>query len=135
MNRKAQLADMWARIDDAGELEVVDQLFAPTYVRHGGKGDQTREQFKQILSSLRVGFPDIRSEVVDAVEQGDRVAYRWQSTGTHLGNYLGAPPTGRTIVASGITISRFENNQIVEDWASWNEVSVLHSLGILPVDR
>ncbi|MFC7766345.1 ester cyclase [Leucobacter soli] len=99
------------------------------------QGDQTLEDFKRILNGLHSGFPDLRSEVVDIVEEGDRVAYRWVSTGTHLGDYLGAPPTGRTVTASGITISRFENGRIVEDWASWNEVSVLHSIGVLPIDR
>ncbi|CAG7612014.1 ester cyclase [Leucobacter soli] len=135
MSNKDVLVDLWSRVDNHGEIEAMDRLFAPDFIRHGGKGDQTLEDFKRILNGLHSGFPDLRSEVVDIVEEGDRVAYRWVSTGTHLGDYLGAPPTGRTVTASGITISRFENGRIVEDWASWNEVSVLHSIGVLPIDR
>jgi len=135
MSNKETLVELWSRVDNFGELDAIDEFLTPEFVRHGGKGDQTREDFKRILAGLHAGFPDLQSEIADVVAEGDRVAYRWVSTGTHLGVYLGAPPTGRKVVASGITISRFENGKVVEDWASWNEVSVLHSLGVLPIDR
>lgn len=135
MNRKRQLVELWSRVDNARDPEAMDGLFAPHYVRHGGTQDLSRDEFKRTLAALHAGFPDLRSEVVNIVEEGDQVAYRWVSTGTHLGTYLGAPPTGRRVTASGITISRFDEGLIVEDWASWNEVSVLHSIGVLPIDR
>jgi predicted ester cyclase len=48
---------------------------------------------------------------------------------------MGVPPTYRSITFSGMTISRFDpDGRIAEDWASWNRVSVLHSLGIVPLD-
>jgi predicted ester cyclase len=46
---------------------------------------------------------------------------------------MGVPPTHKRITATGITISRLEGGRIVEEWASWNKVSVLHTLGIIPI--
>jgi predicted ester cyclase len=128
------LRQAWSDIDNGGNIAALDKYFAPHYVRHGRK-DWSREQFRELLAELYAGFPDLRQVTFDAIHEGDRVAYRWESEGTHLGPYLGALPTGRKIQAKGITITRFENGLIVEDWASWNELSVLHDIGIMPIDR
>ncbi|MDF2050426.1 ester cyclase [Arthrobacter sp. Cr_A7] len=128
------IAEMWARLDTAESLTVAEEYFAPHYVRHGQK-DYSREEFIAILQELRVAFPDLATTVHDTVVEGDRFAYRWESTGTHLGAYLGVPATGRSMTARGIAISRIEGTKIVEDWASWNEASILHDLGIIPLGR
>lgn len=134
MSNKQIIIDVWNRIDGGRELTALDEYFSPDFVRHGRR-TLSREGFKEILADLHTGFPDMTSEVVQAVEEGDRVAYHWQATGTHLGPYMGALPTGRKVTAWGVTISRLEDGRIVEDRASWNELSVLHDLGILPIDR
>lgn len=134
MSLKQILVDAWTAIDDDGRPEAIEEFFAPDFVRHGSK-DWTREEFKELLVDLRTGFPDMRRVTLDTVQEGDRVAYRWESRGTHLGPYQGVLPTGRVITARGIAISRFEGDKIVEDWTSWNELSVLHDLQILPIDR
>lgn len=134
MSNKDTLLAVWDEFGVEGTGEVIDRYYHEDYVRHSER-DTGRDGFKKILLDLQVGFPDLRTTTADLVEEGDRVAYRWESTGTHLGPYLGAPATGRTVTARGITISRLVDGLVVEDWASWNEVSVLHSLGILPIDR
>ena len=134
MNLKDILARAWGEVDDRKDVDCLDEYFAPGFVRHGRK-DYSREDFKNLVRELYVGFPDLQRITLDMVQEGDRVAYRWQTEGTHLGSFQGALATGRHIRAHGITISRFENGLIVEDWASWNELSLLHDLGILPIDR
>lgn len=134
MDLKDVLARTWTELDDNKNVGALDQFFAPDYVRHGRRS-YTRDEFKQMLRELHIGFPDLEMVSLDMVREENRIAYRWESVGTHLGPYLGALPTRRRIRAYGITISRFEDGVIAEDWASWNEVSVLHDLGILPIDR
>jgi len=114
-------------------LDAVNEYFSATYVRHSSEGDYDRTGFREIIQTLIEGFPDLSTQTVITVAEGNLVAYRWISTGTHLGTYLGVPPTHRTVTATGITISRLANRLIVEDWASWNAVTVLHSLGIIPI--
>ncbi|MFT3865153.1 MAG: ester cyclase [Solirubrobacterales bacterium] len=131
----ALMAEIWRRLDDEHRLTEIERYFADDYVRHSSEGDYDREGFVAVLEALHGGFPDLTSRVVDAVAEGDRLAYRWISEGTHRGEYMGVPATGRTVTATGITISRFDaDGRVAEDWASWNKVSVLHTLGIIPID-
>jgi steroid delta-isomerase-like uncharacterized protein len=126
---------VWRTLDDEGRFEEMGRFFADDYVRHADEGDQSREEFRAGLEALRAAFPDLNSTVSDVLVDGDRAAYRWAATGTHQAPYLGAPATRRRVTASGITISRFDaDGRILEDWASWNRTSVLHSLGIIPID-
>lgn len=108
-----------------------DAVFRPDYVRHSGDSSLTREEYRTVIKELYAAFPDLEMAIIDAVEQGDRVAFRWESTGTHTGSYYGVPPTNRRVTARGMTISRFEGDCIVEDWTSWDKASVLDSLGII----
>ena len=132
MNNAQLVREMWVAVSERGPAAMLDYL-AEDYVRHASERDYTREEFVEILTERHEAFPDLRSVTEDVVDGGDRVAYRWSSLGTHRGIYLRIPPTGRPVRAEGITISRCENGLIVEDWASWNKNSVLHSLGILPI--
>lgn len=123
---------LWAAVNEQGP-EAMRRWLAPTYVRHGSDRDYTRDEWIEIMLERSRAFPDNRSFVKDVVSDGDKVAYRWSAEGTHSATYLRIPATGRKVAAQGITISRFENGLIQEEWASWNKTSVLHALGILPI--
>jgi steroid delta-isomerase-like uncharacterized protein len=120
---------------DAGQkLDELDKYFSPEYVRHSDAGDYSRDELAEILKILREAFPDFATQTEDMIAEGDRVAYRWVSTGTHLGPYMGVPPTGKPIVAGGINIARIgDDGRIAEEWSSWNKASFLHALGIIPI--
>jgi steroid delta-isomerase-like uncharacterized protein len=134
MTHRERLEDMWRAID-RGHVEVMQQFFADDYVRRSEEGVLSRGEFAEALAALHAGFPDLESTIHDVVSEGNRAAWRWSARGTHQNAYMGVPPTHRSITFSGITISRFgDDGRIVEDWASWNRVSVLHCLGIVPLD-
>jgi len=63
-------------------------------------------------------FPDMKSVLHDVLAQGDRVTYRWSVSATHLGDWLGIPPTGNHMRATGITIYRITGSKAVEGWSS-----------------
>jgi steroid delta-isomerase-like uncharacterized protein len=133
MSLADQLRQGWAgtSADSAAPLEA---LLAPDYVRHSDTGPVDHDGFIGNIEELYAAFPDLEIEILDTVEQGDRVAHRWESTGTHSGTFMGVPPTHKRIVARGMTISRFDDEgRIAEDWTSWDKASVLHSLGIIPL--
>jgi steroid delta-isomerase-like uncharacterized protein len=135
MGRADDLRHAWSVIEDEGQLDRIGEFYADDFVRHSDDGETDRDGFQQILRDLHDAFPDLTFALLDLVEEGNKVAYRWESVGTHESPYMGAPATHKRIVARGLTISRFDDDgRIVEDWASWNKVSVLHSLGIMPVD-
>lgn len=108
-----------------------EALLSADYIRHSGETTLDRDEFTSTVDELMGAFPDLTMTIADAVEQGDRVAYRWESAGTHTGPYFGIPATHRHVIARGMTISRFADDRIVEDWTSWDKASVLDSLGII----
>lgn len=129
-----RLIETWSVLDDQGRVERIGEFFAPSWVLHTSEGEYTRDQFAEFLAGVQQAFPDLVSRIEDVVGEERRVAYRWTSEGTHLGEFMGIPPTSRRIKAMGIAISHFDDEgRMVEDWASWNGFSILHSLGITPI--
>jgi predicted ester cyclase len=134
MTHRQRLEEIWVALD-RGRVDVMQNYFAADYVRHSDEGDLSREGFAEGLAALHAGFPDLESAIEDVISGPDRAAWRWSARGTHDGIYMGVPPTHRRVAFSGITISRFDARGLIcEDWASWNRVTVLHRMGILPLD-
>jgi predicted ester cyclase/catechol 2,3-dioxygenase-like lactoylglutathione lyase family enzyme len=80
-----------------------------------------REGLRQSVGLYLAIFDELRFEVEDQVTQGDRVASRWAMHGTHK---------GRSVTLRGITISRFEDGRIVEDWGFSDTTSLVRQLGL-----
>jgi predicted ester cyclase len=98
----------------------VDELMVPNYVEHQIPDGRltSRHSLKQLLAMYYKAFPDMKSVLHDIFAQGDRVMYRWSVNATHLGDWLGIPPTGNHMRATGITIYRIAGGKAVEGWSS-----------------
>jgi flavin reductase (DIM6/NTAB) family NADH-FMN oxidoreductase RutF/predicted ester cyclase len=129
-----QLVEQAWAVVQAHDWEALDRYFHPDYVRHTGTTTLLFSDFRKLLQEEHAAFPDTRFELGDFVPGGDRIAYRWSSSATHLGPYLGVPPTGRPVAVSGISISRVREGKIAEDWTSWNKHELLTTLGIIPLE-
>ena len=101
-------------------LAAVDEFMVPDYVEHQIPDGRltSRESLKQLLAMYYEAFPDMESVLHDILAQGDRVTYRWGVSATHLGDWLGIPPTGNHMRATGITIYRITGGKAVEGWSS-----------------
>ena len=101
-------------------LAAVDELMVPNYVEHQIPDGRltSRHSLKQLLAMYYKAFPDMKSVLHDIFAQGDRVMYRWSVNATHLGDWLGIPPTGNHMRATGITIYRIVGGKAVEGWSS-----------------
>ena len=113
-----------------GRPELLDEVYAPNYRNHFS--DETLDVDKQNIRIARVAFPDLTVTVDDQIVEGDRDVVRWTARGLHSGEYLGVPATGRRLEQTGITIGRFENGRIVEEWGRADDVGMLRQLGVLP---
>src|SRR3712207_2961018 len=105
---------------DKGNVPAVDDFMAPAYVQHTAPPGWRpgRDTVKQFVTMAHNAFPDVKATLHDIVAQGDRVAYRWSTSGTHLGELAGILPTGLHMTAGGITILRIAGGRFVEGWAS-----------------
>ncbi len=120
---------------NSGKLEALREVFAPTVIDRDPAADQEPgpEGFINFFTGFRAAFPDLNISVEQLVADDDNVAIAYTVTGTHQGDFLGIPATGRQIKARGVQIARFQKGQIVERWGSSDQLGILQQLGINPV--
>ena len=89
----------------------------------------------QFMGVYVTAFPDLRFEIEQQLAEGDFVVTRWVATGTHRGDLMGIPPTGRQAVTHGCTVSQFKNGKDLHDWIYWDSGNLLRQLGVLPAAK
>ncbi len=103
-----------------GNLDVVDELYAPDYIHHGSGGDSDREGFRAAEADFAAAVTDANFVIHDLLASDDRVAMRWTLTAKQTGEIAGISPTGKQFSITGIMIFRIENGVIIEDWEEAN---------------
>ena len=103
-----------------GNVAAVDEFTATNYVEHGLPSGLLPgpEGLKRLSAAYRSAFPDLNVTLDDIFAVGDRLTIRWSARGTHLDDWLGIPPTGNHVRATGITIYRVAGGKVVESWSS-----------------
>jgi predicted ester cyclase len=132
-----RVEEIWHNADLPAALAVVDHLIADNYTAHcPGASDITgREGFKQFVSSIRTAFPDLHFSVEYLLAEADRVVGRYRGRATHLGNLVGIPPTGRSVIVSWIDMSRIADGKVAEDWLHFDQLGLLCQLGVIAIPR
>jgi steroid delta-isomerase-like uncharacterized protein len=104
------------------------------YVAHmqGAPGPLDSQGWAGFLGLFATAFPDGRIVVEDAIGEGDMIASRWVMTGTHKGDFLGVPATGRPVTMNGIDFSRITDGKIAEHWAEFDVAGVMQQIGAIP---
>lgn len=85
--------------------------------------------FRQGLTNLRTAFPDLFCAVETLVAEGDQVVARVNLTGTHHGEYMGLPPTGKKFSVESVDYMRISNNKCIEFYSSVDNLKILSQLG------
>jgi steroid delta-isomerase-like uncharacterized protein len=112
-------------IDEAAEPNVLFHAPVPT----GATGAQA---LKQVWTVLLRAFPDLHVAVEDVIAEGDKVVLRATVTGTHQGEYMGLPPTAKSVTYNEIFIFRFAGGRIAEIWGVVDVFSQMQQLGAIP---
>jgi steroid delta-isomerase-like uncharacterized protein len=120
-----------------GKLEVADEVIAEDIVNHASApaipaaARHGREAVKKTVEMIHRGFSDIRYEIEDAFESGDRVVLRLTMHGTHTGELFGRPPSGKSFSAQHIHVFRVEDGLIREHWAARDDMAMMRQIGAL----
>jgi predicted SnoaL-like aldol condensation-catalyzing enzyme len=112
---------------NAGNLELADELFAPTYVNHGGLIPdlvQGPEGIKFSVAFYRAAFPGLRIAVDDLAVDTDGVILRWTAAGQAAGD-------ATTGTLTGVTRSHVADGRVVESWTTWDAGLALERLGVV----
>jgi steroid delta-isomerase-like uncharacterized protein len=129
------LARRWADIFNQGNLDLVDEIYAPDCVLHDPTmPEDTRgvEGAREFYSMYRSAFPDTEITIEDQVAERDKVATRWTARGTHQGELMGVPPSSNRVEVAGMTISRSEGGKIVEEWNNYDALGMMQQIGAVP---
>ena len=98
-----------------GNLDFVDEVFATNYTSHGST-ERGPEVIKKFVTALRTAFPDLHVNVEPVVAEGSMVAWQRTHIGTHKGEFMGIPATGKNITWRSMVITRIVDGKIVEEW-------------------
>ena len=118
-----------------GNLDTAEEFYAPDYVLHEPTSGEVRglEAAREFAATYRIAFPDLQTAIEDQVAEGDKVVSRFSGRGTHLGETEDfGPATGNRIEITGITIDRFADGRIVEEWTNYDALSLLQQIGLIP---
>ena len=127
-------ADIIRRLIDEGmngsNEAVMDELLAPDFVNYDMPMPAPGpEGMKAVVGMFRTGFPDMRVTAEDVLEDGDRVATRGHFTGTHDGEFMGMPATGRPIDVKYMDMWRIRDGKAAENWVQVDMAGLMQQLG------
>lgn len=113
-----------------GRFEVP---YTRDFIGHGGgTATFTHEDGIKEAKGWRQAFPDLKVNVDRVVAEGDLVTVSWTARGTNTAAGQGIPATGKSVQTSGITMFRFADGAIAEEWTAGDALGLLRQLGLLP---
>ena len=132
---KALMARFWEEGFNQGNMATVDELWSADGVNHAAPPGTPPgpEGVKQLVTKLLASFPGSRLTIEDTIAEGDKVVTRTTYRGTHQSDFLwGVPATGKEFEQTQIHIVRIAGGQIVEHWATRDDLGVVRRLGAAP---
>jgi len=129
------MAQRWyAEVMNQGNEQVIDEICSEDFVDHDplpGTGAD-RAGLHDFVKLVRSAFPDLETTVDDIIAEGDRLAVRSTFRGTHEGDFMGIPATGKKVEVSNYDFVRFENDMCVEHWGTIDSAALMEQLGAVP---
>ncbi len=116
-------------------LDAIDELVAEDFVEHvpfPGQGPG-REGLRQVLATFLSAFPDIRWTLEEQIAEGEKVVSRFTMTGTHRGDFLGIPPTGKSVNIWGVVIDVVRDGKFAESRIIIDTLGLMQQLGMIPM--
>ena len=115
-------------------LAVADEVLAEDYVLHVPPNPDVvgRDGLRQFFSTLLAAFPDCHYTIEDMVAEGDKVAFCWTVVGTHKGELMGVPATGKKISLKAIGVVHMADGMMREDWSGVDFLGMMQQLGVVP---
>ena len=117
-----------------GNLAIVDERYAAdfSHIDPLAPGANNIEMYRQYVQLLHNAFPDMQFEITEQVAEGDKVAVRFQASGTHKGEMMGIPATGKEGSITGITTYHIVDGQVLNETSEWDALGLLQQLGVIP---
>jgi steroid delta-isomerase-like uncharacterized protein len=117
-----------------GRCEVCDEIVAEDFLELDPLPGQRegREGLKEIIAMMRSAFPDIHWVTNESISSGEKVVTRFTWTGTHRGDFLGIPATGRPVTVKGVVIDRLVESRMADSRILMDTFGLMIQLGVIP---
>ncbi len=133
---KAIIHRWFEEVWNQGREDTIDELLAPNATVFGlGESDTVVHgpaEFKPFSRNLRSAFPDLHIRIEDTIAEGNRVVVRVVLEGTHNGNGIGVPATGRKVQVGGLVVVEVAQGKLVAGWNIWDQQGLLRQIGAVP---
>jgi predicted ester cyclase len=133
-HNKALARRILEEIVTRGNMSLADELIAPDYVGHPTPPGMPpgREGLKLTFTMYLSAFPDMKTTIDDIFAEGDKVVFRATHSATHKGEFMGIPPTGKSVSFEEISIMRFAEGMCAEYWGLTDSMTMMQQLGAIP---
>jgi steroid delta-isomerase-like uncharacterized protein len=125
-----------AEVYNAGNFDVMPEIFADGYLHGSANGPDAIgiAEGARRIGGFVTALPDLEWTFDDVIAEGDRVAARWTTRGTHDGDLLGFSPTGKPVEFTGISFFTVRCGKVVEFQTEMDAAGLLEQVGA-PVRR
>jgi steroid delta-isomerase-like uncharacterized protein len=134
MDHAAAIRRMYDLIN-AGDIDGFGDALADDFVDHEELPGlaPTKDGVMAFFRMYIAAFPDLRMSPEDVIASGDKAVARVRATGTHQGEFLGMPPTGKNVDVQLVDIIRFGDDGLArEHWGVFDQMTMMQQLGVLP---
>ena len=115
-----------------GRFDIQPELYGPGFVAHGFGRDYTLAEDEASGRQLRAAFPDLKVSVDRIIAEGDLVSRHWSAVGTNTAKVPGFPGEGKKVAVDGMSFFRFADGKIVEEWSTYDNLTIMKQLGQIP---
>ena len=124
----------YSEVINGHDLSKIDELVSADFVEHEEFPgvSNNREGVKQFFGIFFAAFPDMRADVTHMIAEDDTVVVRAVMKGTHQGEFMGIPATGKRVEMSMVDIVRIANGQATEHWGVTDTAALMQQLGVIP---
>lgn len=130
---KATMHRVYDEVFSGGNIDVVDELLHEDFVEHEELPPGIppgRDAPKAYTTMFRSAFPDLKATVQEMLQDGNKVITRSRWTGTHQGEFMGIPPTGRSFDIGAIDIVEFRDGKGIGHWGVQDFATMMEQLGV-----
>jgi steroid delta-isomerase-like uncharacterized protein len=122
--------EVWGRKN----LDAIEEYHASNSVIHSPDGKlHGPAGYRRLYSIYARAFPDCELLIEEMIAEGDKVMTQYVLKGTHRGDLMGIPPTGRRVSIPGTTVMRIAGGMIVEERALWDRLALAKQLGVVTI--
>ncbi len=115
---------------------AIDEMLSAEAIVHGlDPAPAGNDRFKQFHAAFCNGLPDLSVRIEASVAEGDLVAVRWSVLGTHRGDGLGFPATGKRTHFTGMSFFKVKGGKFVEGWNNFDQLGMLQQVGIVTLPQ